>query len=561
MTNISSYVDYLPSVLLSQENDSSQFLGRMLLIFEKILTGTPDKIPINHSTHEQDKDGIPVDRAHEHDNFEKTIDELTQMFNPWKTDREFLKWLASWVALTLPEDFGEYQKRKVISDIVSIYRKRGLKEGLHAYLDIYVTEAKPRIAIDDGEAILRATFLDNGTATLHTVAHSSEVLGQLILLHPSAIVADKNNSYIVVDQGDPSSSPPQPALWRVSCTGEVDYTLVGDLKLPKPQPFYSGTPLTKPTAIVVDKQNRYSVVNAGLSNIDSEPDSAIFRFNPDIKNPDIKTVIGRLTNPRFPAVYPEDMVLDESENFVVLDRGTRPIGEFPGSPGVDSGQKIIVVSESPLAVAEHRLKTVIEPTALAMDSMGRFIVADAKDQSPSDPADSVPADLVIVDPINEWKETSFLDTVENNPLIFPTGLAFEDPKTLLICDTGVRLGIGDDDEANRTMAEPAAIYRIDLSQAPPRITRVTYEKKLVNPTKIMVDRKGKLIITDKGEFQKSIGDFPFRDWRAKTNEFGVVVLFSQQRATSLDDRNIIRRKIENVVDEQKAGHTLWWMLK
>lgn len=559
MTNISSYVDYLPSILWFQENDSSQFLGRMLLIFEKILTGTPDGIPINHSAHEQDKDGIPVDRTHEHDNFEKTIDELTQIFNPWKTDKEFLKWLASWVALTLPEDFGEYQKRKILSDIVSIYQKRGLKEGLHAYFDIYVTEAKPRIAIDDGEAILRATFLDNGTATLHTVAYSSEVLGQSILLHPSAIAADNNNSYIVVDQGDPSSSPPQPALWRVSCTGDIDYTLTGDLKLPKPKPFYSGTPLAKPTAIVVDKQNRYSVVDAG--NIDGLY-PAIFRFNPDIKNPDIKTVIGRSTDPRFPAVYPVDMVLDGSENFVVLDRGTRPSGEFPGSPGADSGQKILVVSELPLAVAEHRLKTVIEPTALAMNSMGCFIVADAKDQYSSDPA--APADLVIVDPNNEWKETSLLDMVESNPLIFPTGLAFEDPTTLLVCDTGVRWGIGDDDEANRTMAEPAAIYRIDLLQAPPRITRVTYERKLVNPTKIMIDRKGKLIITDKGEFQKRIvesGDIPFRDWRAKTNEFGVVVLFSQQRATLFDDRNRIRREIENVVDEQKAGHTSWWMLK
>jgi phage tail-like protein len=536
MTEISSYVDYLPSALWSQENDSSQFLGRMLLIFERILTGTPDGISIRHGTH--------VDY-----NFEKTIDELTQMFNPWKTDKKFLPWLASWVALTLPEDLSEYQKRKIISDIVSIYQKRGLKECLHAYLDIYVTEAKPRIAIDDGDAILRATFLDNGTATLHSVAHSNEVLGQVILLHPSAIATDCKNSYIVVDHGNPFLSPPQPALWKVSSTGDIDYTLTGDQKIPKPKPFYSGKPLARPTAVIVDKQNKYSVVDTGLSNNDDYPDSAIFRFNPDIE-----TVIDKSTNPSFPAVYPVDMILDGSENFVVLDRGAHPIGESPGSLGADSGQKIVVVSERPLTVSEHRLKNVIEPTVLAINSTGCFIVADARDQLPPEPADSAPADLVMVDPNNEWEETSLLDMVENNPLIFPTGLAFEDSQTLLVCDTGVRGGFVDE-EANKTMAEPAAIYRIDLSQTPPGITRVTYERKLVNPTKIMIDRKGKLIITDKGESSL----IPQREWRSKANEFGVIVLFSQQRSTSSKDRNRIRWRIEDILNEQKPAYTSWWM--
>ena len=40
MINISSYVDYLPPILWSQENDPSQLLGRVLGIYEKILTGT-----------------------------------------------------------------------------------------------------------------------------------------------------------------------------------------------------------------------------------------------------------------------------------------------------------------------------------------------------------------------------------------------------------------------------------------------------------------------------------------------------------------------------------------
>ncbi|MFZ2498184.1 phage tail protein [Methanosarcina sp.] len=558
MTNISSYIDYLPPVLWSQENDPSEFLGRMLRIFEKILTGIPDGIPINHSTHEQDKDGIPVDRTHEHNDFEKTIDELYHIFNPWKANEDFLPWLASWVALTLQKDWSEYQERKLISEMSSIYKNRGLKKGLHTYLDIYAsTKAKPRIAIDDGDAIFRATFLDNDTAVLHTVAHSSEILGQAVLLHPSAIAADNNNYYIVVDLGSSLSDSPQPALWKVSSTGEIEYK--SNNGIPEPRHIHMGDPLKKPTAVVVDKENKYIVVDAGEYQPENKPNSAIYRF--DSNNSNITTVIGRGT---FPVVYPVDMILthndDGSRQFVVLDRGKYPIGNASLSPQVNTGQKIVFVKESTLD-EQYLLRTVIEPTALAMNSERFLIVADAKDQY-----DSEPADLVMVNCDDEI-ETSLLNNIKNNPLIFPVGLVFEDFQTLLVCDTGFRKGFTEDDENVKIMAEPAAIYRIkNLPQASdksgslktPVITRVTYERKLVNPTKMMIDRKGKLIITDRGEFQGA-GDNLGREWRGKANEFGIVVYFSKQALTSPADRKLINWKIKDVIDEQKPGHTSWWM--
>ena len=46
MADLSSYLDYLPPFLWSDENDHEQFLGRMLRIFEKILTGLPDDIVV-----------------------------------------------------------------------------------------------------------------------------------------------------------------------------------------------------------------------------------------------------------------------------------------------------------------------------------------------------------------------------------------------------------------------------------------------------------------------------------------------------------------------------------
>lgn len=541
MTNISSYINYLPSFLWSQNNDPSQALGRILSIFEKILTGNiQDGAPIIHGDHQ-------------HDDFEKSIDELYQLFNPWRTRTDILPWLASWVALTLEEDWSEYQKRKLISEIVSFYQQRGLKKGLHTYLDIYtMTKAKPRIAIDNGDAIFRATFLENGTAELHAIAHSNSVsvpagiiTGLItVLLHPSGIAADSQNYYIVADQGDRTLTvPSNPSLWKISSTGEIGYTSGNP---PMPNPIYSGPPLDNPRAMVVDSMDRYSVLN-----IETSPSgTAIYRFAP----PDyaiIETVIHSCdTTPTFPAVDPVDMILDASENFIVLDRG-----DDSKSPVVPP--KIIKVSESPVVVTSYDLTNasdltanVVEPTAIVMDLMdssGCFIIADAKNQYSTDPAN-----LIRFNPIDQ-SQIRLLDV--QNPLIFPSGIAFESPKSLLVCDTGVRRGMVAEPN-NRVMAEPATIYRVDLSQSSPTVTRLTPERKLVNPTKMMFDRKGKLIITDMGE---SRFFFKERNWRAGTNEFGVVLLFSEQRHIPDRDRFKIRQDIMNVIEEQKPGDTSWWM--
>ncbi len=692
MSDISSYVKYIPPVLWSAENDPSQFLGRMLRIFEKILTGIPidthvqrssaafvsatadqiqlvdaadaakfqagdlitiegaipvEREQIDHilgdelflagnllGSHfagtvriadlepgqttfrvndginlgpqvivriqqtstseivqiEQIKDsfvsltyglanaypladsdvpvrildGLPIlHDEHQHVTLERTIDRLHLLSNPWHTREDFLPWLASWVALLLDESWNEFQKRKLISEMASIYRQRGLKRGLHTYLDIFAfTQARPRIAIDDGEACLRVTFQENGRAKLHAVAQSNTVTwgdpivlpGELVsvLIHPMGIGVDSYNDYIIADQGDTSLTVLRPpTLWRISSIGDVEYSSGGPI--PMPQPLHAGAPLKNPTAVIVDDLDRYSVVDFGTIFGIFSIDSAIYRFEPPAYT--LSTVIDQLTVPSLPAVRPVDMILDSSDRYVLLDRGGHLFGDPPAGPSVP---KIIVVSEGPLAVDTHPISSASEPTALVEDSSGRFIVADAMDQN-----SDTPADLIRVDPSSGWSETSLLGTVPagKNPLIFPTGLAFESEDSLLVCDTGVRRGYDPfdpegSDSAYRYMAEPAAIFRVDLSQSPPVITKVTEERHLVNPTKMVFDRTGKLIITDRGDAMKTI---PNSNWRAELHEFGVVVHFSRQRPTTFVERNKIRRGIIEVIDEQKPSHASWWM--
>jgi phage tail-like protein len=551
MTEISSYLQYLPSVLWAHENDRQQLLGRTLRIFEKILTGIDDGVAIG-------------DYGKSYPSLEELIDSLPSFFNPRRTpDADFLPWLASWVALELRPEWTEYQRRQITDGIVSVYRLRGLTQGLYTYLDIYAqTEARPRIVIDDGKAVLRLRFLPDGTAALTTVAYSQvvtfpatderSVVHTPVLIHPTAIAIDSHNDYFVVDQGAAVTSDikalQRPALWKISSTGKIAYTQAEPL--PVPRPLQTGSFFEDATAVVVDDQDRCSVIKIGKLKNPNSQESILRRFTP----PDYASfidVINPETIPSLPVVRPTDMVLDAGQNFVILDRGAHLTGDPPS--GFTAAPKLVVVSEDPLSVEEHPLPDVVEPTALARAADGTYIVADAGKLNSGDPAD-----LWRVDPANDWRAVSLLGAlqIKANPLIFPTGLVFDSPSVLMVCDTGLRWGFTQQDRGNRAMAEPAAVYSVDLSRTPPVIVRLTREQQLVNPIKMARDRQGKIIVVDMGE---SLRRLTLRNWRARPNELGVVVHFSQQRSTTIEERNQTRRGIAAVIEEQKPAHASWWL--
>jgi phage tail-like protein len=115
----SSYVEYLPAVL---QDDA--FLGRFLLAFEAILSG------------------VSVEGVSTPTGFEATLANIHDYFSPARTPKEsqqdFLPWLASWVALSLRDDWDEQVKRDFIQQIVPLYQKRGTKAALETLLKIYL---------------------------------------------------------------------------------------------------------------------------------------------------------------------------------------------------------------------------------------------------------------------------------------------------------------------------------------------------------------------------------------------------------------------------------------
>lgn len=121
---VSSLLDSLPAVL--QEDRAGRepnFLGRFLLGFEELLLGLGDP----------DEPGL-----------EETIAHLYRYFEPGATladgeraPKEFLQWLAGWVALTLREDWDDLRQRDLIAKAVPLYRLRGTRRGVEEFLRIY----------------------------------------------------------------------------------------------------------------------------------------------------------------------------------------------------------------------------------------------------------------------------------------------------------------------------------------------------------------------------------------------------------------------------------------
>jgi hypothetical protein len=497
-----------------------------------------------------------VHGSHTHTDLEERIDRLHDVFSPWRTETRFLPWLASWMALVLQQSWTEYQQRELIARMSQIYLQRGLKRGLHTYLDIWAFDASgPRIAVDDGDAVFRARRGDEGAYTLHPIVQSHTVSPAAdapatvsVLLHPTAIAIDSSNAYFVADEGDRSLNVPRPAaLWKMTSTADVPYALAGTR--PMPQPLYVGKNLEWPVALVVDSTNRCSVIDVGPVTSALSQAATIMRFAPP--NYPAAVVISATGTPALTAVRPVDMTLSSAGAFVVLDRGGHLIGDPPAGQAFP---KIHVVTEGPLAVSTINLTGIEDPTAIVAEPAGTFIVADARTQTTN-----APARLLRLNPAAGWTATSLLDLVAWNPLVRPTGMVFESPQVLLLCDTGVRFGYDPADpqgadSAYRYVAEPAALYRVDLTQNPPVITRASGIRQLVSPTKLALDRDRHPIITDRGE---ALRGAPSRNWRAGAAEFGATVLFSRQRPTALAGRNRVRIGIMSVIEQEKPAHTAW----
>lgn len=122
--SVSTYHQYLPVIL-----QKDVFIAQLLLSFEKILSGLSET-PSQEQIITAKTQNIP--------GLEEIIDNIHVYFNPQYTPKEFLPWLAGWVALSLRDDWEVEVKKAFIQQIVHLYGLRGTKAGLIEILSIYL---------------------------------------------------------------------------------------------------------------------------------------------------------------------------------------------------------------------------------------------------------------------------------------------------------------------------------------------------------------------------------------------------------------------------------------
>lgn len=67
----------------------------------------------------------------------ETANHLEELFGAYSTPQDFLRWLGGWVCCPTVGQWPEMQRRRVISEAVSLYRWRGTKRSLARLIELY----------------------------------------------------------------------------------------------------------------------------------------------------------------------------------------------------------------------------------------------------------------------------------------------------------------------------------------------------------------------------------------------------------------------------------------
>jgi phage tail-like protein len=535
----SSYLRYLPPVLWEKDPPAPAFsLGGMLRVFEKLLTGIPDGEVIAHGDHA-------------HEPVEAVIARLHRLFNPWTTPANFLDWLASWVDLEFIDLWDEYERRKLTTQVVQFYRRRGLKAGLDLFLDLYTVAAKrPRIAVDDCSRILFTRPEPGRFAPVHTLVSQAAVSQTTParvqgLVAPLCLTRAPDGSLLVGDAGTPGGWAPvlEEGVWQITPAGRYRFGVAPAL----PQRLGPAAwNLEFPVALATDAASPWNLFV--LDRVVAPLGTALYRLT----SPGFGAASALATKADLGTLWPVAMALDANGHLLILERGASPAN--PSAPKV-----LDVTVGPPLAVNVHPLAQVVEPLSLLVQPTGDLIIGDARDQ-----AAPVPADLVRVDRSGPaWVESLLLAALPaaENPLAAPAAVVREGADHLYVLDLGLKpLMPPPGTPYIRKIAEPAAVYRVSLGGAGPAVARATETRQLVYPTGMVADG-GTLYVCDRGEYSDPAFAGPLlRAWRAAAHEFGVVVHFSDQRPTTTQERRKIVYSIQKVINQGKPAHAAWTLV-
>ena len=159
----------------------------------------------------------------------------------------------------------------------------------------------------------------------------------------------------------------------------------------------------------------------------------------------------------------------------------------------------------------------------------------------------------------QWAESLLLPP--DNPLVAPTGVTEIDAAGLHVLDAGLKpfSPVSAPNPFVLAVAEPAAVFRVDLAADPPAVTRVTEPGQMVYPTG-MVASGGRLVICDPG--LPGPAQLPAYLSRLRPFHVDVVVHFVEgQLPADPAQRDAVQRQvignIQAIVDQERPAHVEW----
>jgi phage tail-like protein len=156
-------MEYLPAIYQeASPTHPRTFLGKFLLTFEKVLVGLEKE--------SRDARSVVIGNVEAETKIEglgEKIARLHEIFDPGETPEEFLPWLAGWAALSLRSDMSLTRKRRLLANIIPLYRIRGTRQYLEELLLLCV----------DATVVVSDTELPELQLGIHSTVGSDTYLG------------------------------------------------------------------------------------------------------------------------------------------------------------------------------------------------------------------------------------------------------------------------------------------------------------------------------------------------------------------------------------------------
>lgn len=135
----SAYLQHLPEIFRTPATPGGvPFLASFLKIFEALLSGRADATPPGASKVRGLEEILEAFVRELDPAFTTVVSTRTPPATDVRHDSPFLAYLASWVALTLDQNWGLDRKRRWLQRIVPLYQRRGTRAGLEEYLSMFV---------------------------------------------------------------------------------------------------------------------------------------------------------------------------------------------------------------------------------------------------------------------------------------------------------------------------------------------------------------------------------------------------------------------------------------